>query len=55
MNNQTISHLEDSDLIIKDRGFTISNQHSNIDVGDSLSEILDPSTLECEPFNEPPS
>jgi len=35
---------------MKGKGCTISNQHPDTTVGDSLSEILDPSTFECELF-----
>jgi hypothetical protein len=38
---------------MKGKGCTISNHHPDTIVGDSLSEILDPSTLECEPFTIP--
>ena len=54
MDEQTISHSQDSDLTMKYRGYTLSNLHSNTVVGESLSEILDPLAPKCEPFNDPP-
>ena len=55
MNNQIISHSQDSYLTMKDGGYTISNQHSDTVVGESLSKILDPLALEFEPYIISPS
>ena len=54
MDDQTISHLQDSYLITKDRECTISNKHSIAAMGESLPEISIPINSECEPFNDPP-
>jgi hypothetical protein len=53
MRDQTISHLQDSNMIMKGKGCRISNQLSDTIVGDLLSEILDPSSLDSEPFSTP--
>jgi hypothetical protein len=39
---------------MKERGYKISNPHSDATTRESLSEILDPLAPECEPFNDPP-
>jgi hypothetical protein len=41
-NDQTISHSQDLNLTMKDRGYIISNPHSDTNMTESLSEIFDP-------------
>jgi hypothetical protein len=55
LDDQTISHPQDSYLTTKDTGYIISYQHSNVVMGESLSETLHPLASECEPFTISPS
>jgi hypothetical protein len=45
MNDQTISHSQESDMATKYREYMISDQHSSTIAGESLSVILDSLSL----------